>query len=201
MITRRNFLRSAAVSTVATPLATEGNAVNTSKDAAARRPLKAEPQRRLIHAKPASRGSLRLYSDGSPEPRPLIRKEVLEQAFGQGVGQSLLQPDHWRMIDEGWFEGEDLYELTDLASWDFAVWKANYHPECEAHDLLYDFFSSGLLPGGGIVEDVGLAFAEHPCTPRFATVTVLDADRLPELAARVAELTEWVSIQFDRAEF
>ncbi len=189
-------LQSAAVTTVATPLAGEGNALTeASAEVEPRRPLRAEPRRRVIHAKPAPYGGLRLYSDGSPDPLPLIRPEVLEQAFGKGIGQSLRQPDHWRMIDEGWFNGTDLYEPTEIESRDYAVWHANYHPECEAHDLLHDFFGSGLMPGGGTVKDVGLAFAEHPCTPRYATVTLLDRDRLPALAARVAELTEWIVLQ------
>ena len=202
MITRRNFLQSVAASTAAAPItSTADAATDTSGEAGIRRPLKAEPRRRIIYAKPAPHGGLRLYSDGSPDPRLLIRREVLEQAFGQGVGQLLHQPDHWRMIDEGWFGGDDLYDLTEYGSIEFAVWQANYHPECEAHDLLYNYLGSGLLPGGGVNDDLDLAFSEHPCTPRFATVTLLDQDQLSELAVRVAELTEWVSIQVDGAQF
>ena len=201
MISRRNFLQTAAVGTVASPLATATEADALVNKADRTHPLRAEPQPRVIKARRDTwdRGSLRLYSDGPFEPRPLIRPEVLEAAFGRGVGQSLHQPDHWRMIDEGWFSRDDLFELTDVASWDYAVWQANYHPECEAHDLLYDFFGSDLVPGGGVNKEMGLAFSEHPCTPRLATVTLLDADRLPDLAARVAEISEWVSIDTSAA--
>jgi len=196
MISRRNFLQTAAVGTMATPLADMAKA---SDDGVAngerRRPLRAEPKHRIIRARSGSGGGLRLFSDGSQEPRPLIRTELLEAAFGKGVGQSLSQPDHWKMIDEGWFSGDDLLEVTDLASWEYAVWQANYHPECEAHDLLHEFFAAGLWPGGGTNEDLGLAFAEHPCTPRFATLDLLHRDRLPDLAMHVADLTEWISIE------
>jgi hypothetical protein len=196
MISRRDFLQTAAVGTMATPLAEMAKA---SDDGVAngerRRPLRAEPKHRIIRARSGSRGGLRLFSDGPQEPRPLIRTEVLEATFGKGVGQSLSQPDHWRMIDEGWFACDDLFEVTDLASWDYAVWQANYHPECEAHDLLFEFFGAGLWPGGGINEDLGLVFAEHPCTPRFATLDLIDGDRLPDLASRLADVTEWITIE------
>lgn len=196
MISRRNFLKTAAASTAAAPLTENaGAAPDTHSENESRRPLRAEPRRRVIYAKPALQGGLRLYSDGSPSPRPLIRTEVLEREFGKGIEQSLQQPDHWRMIDEGWFDGTELFELNDLGSWNYAVWKANYHPECEAHDLLYDFFGVGLFPGGGVNKDLDLAFSEHPCTPRLATVTLLNEYRLAELAVRVAQLTEWVSIE------
>lgn len=196
MITRRKFLKTAAASTTATPLAQHTSAApDTDPQLGSWQPLRAKPRRRTIYAKSALDGGLRLYSDGSPDPRPLIRTEVLVRAFGKGVEQSLLQPDHWRMIDEGWFKAEELFELNDVGSWNYAVWQANYHPECEAHDLLYDFFGVGLFPGGGVNKDFGLAFSEHPCTPRFATVTLLNEYRLAELAARVAQLTEWVSIE------
>ncbi|MBF9060309.1 twin-arginine translocation signal domain-containing protein [Rhodobacterales bacterium HKCCSP123] len=199
MITRRSFLQTAAVGAVATPMSSEATTTKeTATGEGLQRPLRAEPRRRIIHARRGPSGGLRLYSDGSPDSRPLVRQEVLERAFGRGVSQSLEQPDHWRMIDEGWFEGDDLYDLTDLGSWDYAVWQANYHPECEAHDLLYQFFGTELMPGGGVNEEVGLAFSEHPCTPRLATVTLLDPDRLPDLATRVADLTEWVDIHNDR---
>ncbi|NDW54466.1 twin-arginine translocation signal domain-containing protein [Aliiroseovarius sp. PrR006] len=196
MISRRNFLKSAAASTTATPLAQHASADHdTYLKRGNKHPLRAEPRRRTIYSKPAPDGGLRLYSDGSPDPRPLIRTQVLERAFGKGVEQSLLQPDHWRMIDARWFEGDELFELNDVTSWQYAVWKANYHPECEAHDLLYDFFGKGVFPGGGINKDYNLAFSEHPCTPRFATVTLLNEHRLPDLVARITDLTEWVSIE------
>jgi hypothetical protein len=99
------------------------------------------------------------------------------------------------MIEEGWFSGSDLLELTDPSSWDYAVWQANYHPECEAHDLLHDLLVSDPWPGGGTNEEFGLVFAEHPCTPRLATVSLRDPGRLGDLAARLAELTDWISLE------
>jgi hypothetical protein len=96
MITRRTFLQTAASGSVASPLATptEANASPGTVDRS--RPLRAEPRLRVLKARRETwtRGSLRLYSDGPLDPPPLIRPEVLDAAFGKGVGRSLHQPDH-----------------------------------------------------------------------------------------------------------
>ena len=66
MISRRNFLKTAAASTAAAPLTENaGAAPDTHSENESRRPLRAEPRRRVIYAKPALQGGLRLYSDGS----------------------------------------------------------------------------------------------------------------------------------------
>ena len=98
------------------------------------------------------------------------------------------------MIEEGWFAGDDLFVSSDPGSWEYAVWQANYHPECEAHDLLVDFFGSGMSPWGGTMTGLGLSLAEHPCTPRFATATLIHARFLPVLARAVAERSDWITV-------
>lgn len=190
MFSRRDFMKTAAVTTATASIVEQADASQETL----RRPLKAEPRRRTVFARPNSNGGLILYSDGAPEPRKLIREDALERAFGRGAGRFLLQPDHWRMIDEGWFREEDLFEPLDPYSQEYLIWHANYRPEVEAHDLLIDIFGKGLLPGGGVVDDLGLAFAEHPCTPRYATVVLRDLERLPLVCKLVAARTDWIVI-------
>ena len=83
--------------------------------------------------KPTSDGRLLLCSDSPETPPTLIKSAALERAFGPGTDLLLQQPDHWRMIDEGWFVGDDLYEPTDFEDPAFLIWT-------EAHDFLYDLF-------------------------------------------------------------
>ncbi|NKX43996.1 twin-arginine translocation signal domain-containing protein [Roseicyclus persicicus] len=193
MLSRRQFIKTAAVTTAAASLAEPTEAVTGTP----RLPLKAEPRRRTIFARSHVGGQLRLYSDAADQPRALIRQDALDRAFGKGAGQGLLQPDHWRMIDEGWFSGDDLFLPTDPDCSEFAVWQANYHHDCEAHDILADLLGVHLSPWGGRLDRVGLSFAEHPCTPRFATATLVHADCLPHLVREVAERSDWISVHPD----
>jgi hypothetical protein len=91
------------------------------------------------------------------------------------------------MIEAGWFSGGDLFVPSDPGSWDFAVWRANHHPECEAHDLPAELFGLHLLPSGTRLDEVGLVFVELPCTPRFANATLDDPGSLRLLGQQVAE--------------
>ncbi len=44
------------------------------------------------------------------------------------------------------------------------------------------------------VPDLGLEFAEHPCTPRLATVKLIGEANLALLIAEVEQLTKWVTV-------
>ena len=134
MITRRNFITTTAV-TASNPLA-----LHAAGKEDVRVPLKALPRIRTLYSKPTDDGRLLLFCDGPKAPQQLIRQAALERAFGPGSDFLLGQPDHWRMIDEGWFAGEDLYEPSDFEDPAFRIWHANYKPETEAHDLLFDLF-------------------------------------------------------------
>lgn len=189
MITRRNFI-AASAATASGPLA--GAAAEQDR----RLPLKAEPRVRTLLARPAEDGRLRLISDGPEAPPKLIRPEALERAFGTGTSLVLYQPDHWRMIDEGWFIDDDLYEPSDVKDTAFYIWQANYRPETEAHDLLYDLFENDITGPFGIrIAKYGLELGEHPCTPRYATAKLDGAECLPDLAAEVARRTRWLIIE------
>lgn len=188
MLSRRDFMTTAAITTATTTL------FEAARAAPARQPLRALPRVRTLYARPHESGGLRLFSDGAPEPRALVREDVLDRAFGRGAARLLQQPDHWRMIDEGWFAGDDLYTPEDPSSMEYWIWQANHHPECEAHDLLCDLFRAGLSVPWGSVPELGLALGEHPCTPRFATATLHHPAALPRLARQVAEMTTWVIV-------
>lgn len=70
MITRRRFIASGAT----TPLALQEPA-----SASPRQPLRAVPRVRKLHWREESNGRLILLSDGSPEPRRLIKEEALDR--------------------------------------------------------------------------------------------------------------------------
>lgn len=189
MITRRDFIVTTAA-TASSPLA-----VHAANERDVRLPLKAQPQVRALFTKPTGDGRLLLFSDGPVSPSKLIKPEALERAFGPGTDLVLQQPDHWRMIEEGWFAEDDLYEPTEFEDPAYRIWHANYRPETEAHDLLYDLFRDQITgPFGARIPDVGLELGEHPSTPRYATAK-LDGDWcLPHLRAEVAERTSWLVI-------
>lgn len=195
MITRRNFIVTSAA-TASSPLA-----LDAAASEAPRLPLRALPRVRRLRAEPTSDGRLLLLSDGPKTPPKLIKPEALERVFGPGTDGVLSQPDHWRMIDEGWFVEEDLEELTDPNDPALMIWQANYRPEVEAHDLLYDLFRDRIKgPFGAYIPEVGLELGEHPATPRFATAKVNDEFYLSLLAAEVTALTSWLEIEAHDAE-
>jgi hypothetical protein len=96
MITRRDFV----ATTAATVAASAAQAATRKREPErGALPLRAAPKVRWLHATTLDDGHLRLTSDGPTEPRPLIRPEVLDAAFGAGTRDVLVQPDHWAMID------------------------------------------------------------------------------------------------------
>ena len=99
------------------------------------------------------------------------------------------------MIDEGWFAEGDLYEPAVFEDPAFRIWHANYRPETEAHDLLYDLFQDQITgPFGARLPDLGLELGEHPSTPRYATAK-LDGDWcLTRLTDEVAARTVWLVV-------
>lgn len=189
MINRRDFLiQSAASLTAAISLASPVKALPP-------RPLRARPRLRTLFAEPRKNGTYLLVSDGSPVPRPLIRPAAIERVFGSDIYATLLQPDHWRMIDAGWFDDTDLFMPVPQGDPAYLTWCEHYRPEVEAFDFLLDIFGErALSPFGLIVPEFDLTLAEHPSTPRFATATVEDVSALPELANYVASKAEWVAI-------
>ena len=189
MITRRDFIVTTAA-TASSPLA-----LNAAAETDVRLPLKAQPRVRTLFTKPTADGRLLFFSDGPETPSKLIKSEALERTFGPGTDLVLQQPDHWRMIEEGWFAEEDLYEPTEFEDPAFRIWHSNYRPETEAHDLLHDLFRDQITgPFGACIPELGLELGEHPSTPRYATAT-LDGDWcLSHLRAQVAARTNWLTI-------
>lgn len=191
MITRRNFIVASAA-TASSSLAEGAIAEQRSL------PLRARAKVRTVHAKQVHDGRLVLFSDGPEAPQKLIKQVALERAFGRGITQILLQPDHWRMIEEGWFSGEDLYQPADFDDPAFRIWQANYKPETEAHDLLYDLLGDRMAnPFSGRIPELGLELGEHPSTPRYATAKLEGEWCLPRLRDEVAARTSWLVIEKD----
>lgn len=193
MITRRNFL----LTTAATSSLASGSTAEQDRSL----PLKAVPRVRSIVARPLDNGRLLLISDGPETPPKLIRPEALERAFGTGTELVLYQPDHWRMIDEGWFNDDDLYEPSEVEDAAFHIWHANYRPETEAHDLLHNLFQDDITgPIGTRIAKYGLELGEHPSTPRYATAKLDGPWCLAAFAAEVAKRTSWLLIEENLAE-
>ncbi len=189
MISRRNFIVTTAA-TASSPLA-----VHAAGGRDIRSPLKAQPRVRTLFTKPTEDGRVQLFSDGPQSPSKLVRPEALERAFGSGTDLVLQQPDHWRMIEEGWFAEADLYEPTEFEDPAFCIWHANYKPETEAHDLLYNLFRDQITgPFGARIPNLGLELGEHPSTPRYATAKLDGEWCLPNLTAELAERTSWLVI-------
>lgn len=166
MLSRRRFIAASATAVAAIPL---------PKRAFKLTPLKASPKRRYIRAKhDEDQGGWLLYSDAPDRPREVIRRDVVDRTFGEGVYDELFQSDHWAMIDAGWFAGSDLHLPVPLADDTYDIWKAFYHPVTEAHDLLCDAFA----PKYGYPHPAirnwrqRVVFSQHPCTPRYATARV-----------------------------
>jgi hypothetical protein len=158
-------------------------------------PLRAVPRLRRIFAKREDRGSWLLYSDGPSEAPKVIRAEVIEEVFGAGTCNTLTLPDHWAMIEAGWFSGGDLYQPVPLGEDVYDVWRGYYHPVTEAHDLLRAVFAPkyGLMRWGGRLPN-GLDLAVHPSTPRYATARAQWDWNLLEIAEDVARLSSDVAI-------
>lgn len=189
MLTRRNFMTTSAA-TVPAALADPSSA-----NMRPRLPLRAEPRVRILSARPSEDGRLMLLADGPQRPQKLIRAEALEREFGPGTDLVLRQPDHWRMIEEGWFEGDDVYQPADSSDDAWLIWQSYYRPEVEAHDLLYDVFHDRISgPFGARIPELALELGEHPCTPRYATAKVIDEAFLPRLKQELFSRTRWLTV-------
>lgn len=189
---RREFMKASAVAMVAVP------SPSLAADQRPDLPLKAELRLHELHLEPRQDGRFILLGGGPLSPRKLIRPEALARAFGKGTCEAIVQPDHWAMIEAGWFGEDDLYMPDDFDDPQYRIWYANYRPECEAHDLLYDLFRDSLegfffrsLPS------LGLDFAEHPCSPRLATVKLDHESFIQPLITAVEAQTKWIVINPD----
>ena len=198
MITRRDFMIVTSTATASSPLLAHAT---TGGDRLV--PLKATPRVRSLHTKQTEDGRLLFVSDSPDAPPRIIRPAALEKVFGRGAEHFLYQPDHWRMIDEGWFSEDETYHPEDFDDPAFNIWHANYRPETEAHDLLYNLFRDQVdfAPfGSGRVPELGLGFGEHPSTPRFATAKLDGEHCLLRVAAEVATRTSWLTVDLSTAD-
>lgn len=192
MITRRNLMATSAA-------AAAGGAFHpipsTARDAGPAMPLRAELRVRAlsVYQSPSS-GRFILAADGPSEPRKLIKPDVLNAVFGKGTDAVLTQPDHWRMIDAGWFDDEHLYMPTEFEDPAYQDWHAFHDPRVEAHDLLIGLFEDRDVWFGGTIPELGLGFIRHPVSPRFVTAHLTDRSDLLGLQQYLAERTRWITL-------
>ncbi len=187
MLKRRNFIIRSVICMTALPILT------TPTLPSPLRPLRAEKRPRKLLVRHELDGRCLIVSDGPTAPRDLIRSEVIDRVFGPGVYDTLSQPDHWRMIEAGWFGGADLFTPVPLGDPAYLAWCSWHRPENDAHDLLLHLFSDRVFGRFGVyLPEYGLTLAEHPCTPRYATARVEHAGFLPELTRQIEERTSLV---------
>jgi len=192
MITRRNLMATSAAAAVVGTLQPEPSAARPRPHAT---PLRAPLRVRNLHAFPSHSGRLILASDGDFQPRKLIRRDVLNAVFGEGTDKVLGQPDHWEMIDAGWFGDEDLYLPTGFDDPAYLDWCEYYDPRVQAHDLLFGFVEDEhMWWGGGEIPEVGLVFMRHPQSPRLVTAHFTDWSGLARLEKYLAERTQWLTL-------
>ena len=186
---RREFIKAAAVSTVAAPAA--------STDARNERnaPLTAAHRIRKLRLMARRDNGLTIITDGPPNPRKLIRPDIIDQAFGAGTYNVLSQPDHWEMIDQGWFKGADLFQPRENVDQEWWIWQCYFRPENEAHDILYNLLSDQIQGVfGGSVPELGLHMGEHPCSPRLATAWLSDSSFIGRFSDAVSKRSKWLVV-------
>lgn len=185
---RRHFLKGATAIGLMSPLAIPHAFTPT--------PLQALPRKRFIFPRLDQYGAWLLHSDGPEAPPPTVRRDVIDKVFGTGTYDTLYLPDHWAMIEAGWFSGTDLHHPIPVVDEVYDVWRAFHHPVCEAHDLIADVFDDLYSPAPGCpgMLRLGIEMAEHPCTPRMATARIRSDHQLSNLAAELARRTDSVAI-------
>jgi len=192
MITRRNFLTGAGALAI-TP-ALERIA---SHYARTHEPLMLRPEtiERVFYIHPEPLG-LRLITDAVEFPRAVVHASAIEEKLGEGTFNHLTQRDHWQLIEDGYFGGDDIY-VPAPATAALDVWDANYSPHAEAFHLLHDY---GLGPDGTRDMSSGLTFYECPADKPDIGIGVFADDWLAVslLQAKFVELG--ISIQILRQE-
>ncbi len=195
MTTRRTFMISGAGGALAltAPAVLAGFAA---------KPLRADPRPRQLHLEhrkiDAILDTYDVLTDAPNSPLPIVRREVIDEAFGADVYDSLDQPDHWRMIDAGWFSGSDLDRIDHPdRSFDPPVlhWHAWHKPASEAYWLLIDLFPEARHVGGGAhLEGYDLLFSIHPCTPMVAEASLRNPRRIEAFAEELATRAPGISL-------
>ena len=195
MLTRRDFIIGAAAALTALP------DLASPMLEAPLRPLRVNHESRTLVVQKEPDGRCLIVSDGPKAPRNLIRRDAIDRVFGAGVYDSLCQRDHWRMIDAGWFAGDDLFMPVPLGDPAYLIWCARHRPENEAHDLLSDLFLDRAFgPFGVYIPEFGLTLAEHPNTPRYATARLDSEYFLPSLAEHASQQAPWLSFSLGRLQ-
>lgn len=154
-----------------------------------------EPLVRHLYLQEQHDGKLLIVSDGSPNPRPLIKPNIIEEIWGPGAYSLLRQPLHWQMIDSGWFSEDDLWYPFNEDCEELDIWNAFYHPVCEAHDIVCRILGiSSIFIMKSSRSDLGLQVAEHPSTPRYATAKLYNRGYIHKFVSEVHSRTKHVIV-------
>lgn len=178
MFSRRNLMATSAAAAAVGTLYPEPS---TARPGARVMPLRAPLRAHNLFAFPSDSGRLTLATDVDFQPRKLIKRGVLNAVFGKGTDAVLTQPDHWEMIDAGWFGDENLCLPTGFDDPAYLDWCEYCDPRVQVHDLLFGFVENEhMWLGGGRTPEVGLVCMRHPQSPRLVTVHFTDWSGLPD---------------------
>ena len=192
MITRRTFLAGAGALTL-TPLLARVAASHAETGT----PLFLKPPKieRRFYLHPEKKG-LRLVTDAVEFPLPILKFDAFEAKMGDGSYRTHTQREHWRLIEEGRFEDEDLIiPWVAMGQWD--IWHANYAPWSEALGFLEDH-------GLGIDENgasgAGLSFYEWDDDPDVNGPAVLLDDLFAASLLQASFIERGIPVEILRQE-
>jgi hypothetical protein len=167
MITRRTFLAGAAAMTTAPLVERVAKHFSQTGEVKFVRPPKVE---RRFYLHPEEKG-LRLVTDAVEFPLPIVKFDAFEQKLGPGSYRKHTQRDHWRMIEEGQFEENDLI-TPGVGMGQFSAWQGNFAPTSEAVSFLEEH---GLGPDGDAGPGPGISFYEWGDDPEvFGPAALID---------------------------
>jgi len=106
------------------------------------------------------------------------------------------QPLHWHMIDNGWFDEDDLWFPFDDRTDEHWEWLAYYQPACEAHDIICGLFGlvTSISDDRSSAPDIGLYCGLHPSTPRYVTAKLYSPSWIPMFKEAVEQRSKFITV-------
>lgn len=158
--------------------------------------------RRVLHFEHSHSGQVLIKSDAPPTPRHLVKPEVIDGIWGYGAYAVMRQPLHWHMIDNGWFDEDDLWFPFDDMSDEHWEWLAYYQPACEAHDIICGLFGlvTSISDDRSSAPDIGLYCGLHPSTPRYVTAKLYSSSWIPMFKEAVEQRSKFITVDASKIE-
>ena len=135
-------------------------------------------------------------TDAIEFPLPIVKFDVFEERLGEGSYRQHSQRDHWRLIEEGLFEDEDLV-IPSVGSGLLSAWEANYAPPSEAFGFLEDY---GLGPDCVGASGTGLSFYEYGDHPEIYGPAVLVDDLFAASLLQESFIEKGIPVEILRQE-